>query len=94
MTAMRAEGSSDMRRALPLRALGVPRWAWRAAAGICLTLTRVILALTHRMVRAGLAGPATANRALRLASGLTQAGLRAWRRSVASRARSRSASGN
>lgn len=82
MTAARAEGRGHMRRTLPLLWLGVPRWAWQAAADVCLRLAGAILALTRRMVRAGLAGPSTANRALRLASGLTQAGLRAWRRAA------------
>jgi hypothetical protein len=82
MSAVLGGGSGETRRALPSPGFGVPRWAWRAASGVCLTLTRVILALTRGMVRAGLAGPSTANRALRLASGLTQAGLRAWRRAA------------
>jgi len=82
MTAARVEGSCHMRRAVPPLWLGVPRWAWRVAAGICLRLAGAILAVTRGMVRARLAGPFTANRALRLASGLTQASLRAWRRAA------------
>ena len=77
-----------MRRALPLPRWVLPRWALRATTNVCLRLASAILALTRSLVRAGLAGPPAVNRALRLSAGLTQVGLRAWRR-AAFRTRSR-----